>query len=84
MHTRNHFFQSGFEGKTKVVPHTNGNHKLIGGDKKLKYSDWSMVDFYGIEGGYKENYQSVRVFLTEDFEVLKNYPRSIGWLTAPT
>jgi hypothetical protein len=133
-------FQSGFEGKTKVVPHTNGNHKLIGGDKKLKYSDWStdvekraraksvyinytggdstkrfakiipepgnpknkvlqfwlnepflasenqekarvQVDFYGIEGGYKEFYQSVRVFLTEDFEVLKNYPRSIGWLT---
>jgi len=133
-------FQSGFEGETKVVPHTNGNHKLIGGDKNLKYSDWStdvekraraknvninytggdstkrfakiipepgnpknkvlqfwlnepylasenqekarvQVDFYGIDGGYKEFYQSVRVFLTEDFEVLKNYPRSIGWLT---
>lgn len=133
-------FQSGFEGETKVLPHTNGNHQLIGGDKKLKYSDWSndvekraraknvninytggdstkrfvkiipepgnpknkvfqfwlnesylasenqekarvQVDFYGIEGGYKEFYQSVRVFLTEDFEVLKNYPRSIGWLT---
>jgi hypothetical protein len=40
-----------------------------------------QVDFYGIGGGYKEFYQSVRVFLTEDFEVLKNYPRSIGWLT---
>ncbi len=133
-------FQSGFEDETKVVPYSNGNHQLIGGDKKLKYSDWStdvekraraknvtinytggdstkrfvkiipepgnpknkvlqfwlnesylasenqekarvQVDFYGIERGYKEFYQSVRVFLTEDFEVLKNYPQSIGWLT---
>jgi len=133
-------FQSGFEGETNVVSYTNGNHKLIGGDKNLKYSDWStdvekrasaknvninytggdstkrfakiipepgnpknkvfqfwlnesylasenqekarvQVDFYGIDGGYKEFYQSVRVFLTEDFEVVKNYPRSIGWLT---
>jgi len=40
-----------------------------------------QANLYGIKGGYKEFYQSVRVFLTEDFEVLKNYPRSIGWLT---
>lgn len=40
-----------------------------------------QVDFYAIDGGYKEFYQSVRVFLTEDFEVLKNYPMRINWLT---
>lgn len=34
-------FQSGFEGETKVVPAEKGNHQLNGGDKKLKYSNWS-------------------------------------------
>ncbi len=40
-----------------------------------------QANLYGIKDGYKEFYQSVRVFLTEDFEALKSYPRSIGWLT---
>ena len=134
------FFQSGFDGETKVVPYTNGNHKLIGGDKILRYSNWStdvekraraksvninytggdstkrfakiipepgnpknnvlqfwlnepflasenqekarvQIDFYGIEGGYKEFYQSVRVFLTEDFNEIKTYPHQITWCT---
>ncbi len=40
-----------------------------------------QLEFHQINGGYKEFYQSVRVYLTEDFNVLKNYPGNIGWLT---
>jgi hypothetical protein len=123
-----------------VIPIENGNHKIVGKDSKLKFSDWEadvenrakakkvtvnytggdstkryakivkdptnpknnvllfwlnepylasenqekarvQVDLYGIEGGYKEFYQSVRVFLHSDFNTLKNYPKKIGWLT---
>ena len=40
-----------------------------------------QVEFHKIVPGYKEFYQSVRVFLHEDFNALKNYPKRIGWLT---
>jgi hypothetical protein len=40
-----------------------------------------QTNLYGIIGGYKEFYQSVRVFLTEDFNVLKDYPGTINWIT---
>ncbi len=40
-----------------------------------------QTDIYGIREGYREFYQSVRVFLHEDFNALKNYPNKIGWLT---
>ncbi|MBC7889668.1 MAG: hypothetical protein H7Z13_17470 [Ferruginibacter sp.] len=40
-----------------------------------------QTNLYGIKGGYKEFYQSVRVFLTEDFNALKNYPHKIPWCT---
>lgn len=36
---------------------------------------------YGIKSGYKEFYQSVRVFLPEDFRALRKYPDKITWLT---
>lgn len=40
-----------------------------------------QLDFYGIKEGYREFYQSVRVFLHPDFNTLKSYPNRIGWLT---
>ncbi|MBC7887873.1 MAG: hypothetical protein H7Z13_08280 [Ferruginibacter sp.] len=40
-----------------------------------------QVDLYGIRGGYKEFYQSIRVFLHNDFNALKKYPAAIKWLT---
>ncbi|TCC88694.1 hypothetical protein EZ428_18830 [Pedobacter frigiditerrae] len=40
-----------------------------------------QTNLYGIKGEYKEIYQSVRVFLTKDFEVVKNYPHGISWCT---
>ena len=40
-----------------------------------------QVEFHNIEGGYKEFYQSIRVFLHEDFNALKQYPKRISWLT---
>lgn len=40
-----------------------------------------QCDLYGIKGGLKEFYQSVRVFLTDDFNTVKKYPKRIGWLT---
>lgn len=40
-----------------------------------------QANIYGIRNPYKEFYQSVRVFLHEDFKALTKYPESIGWLT---
>lgn len=40
-----------------------------------------QTDIYGIKEGFKEIYQSQRVFLTEDFNVLKTYPKPIRWCT---
>ncbi len=40
-----------------------------------------QTNLYGIRGGLKEFYQSVRVFLTDDFQAMKTYPRPIGWCT---
>ena len=40
-----------------------------------------QTNLYGIKDGLKEFYQSVRVFLTEDFNALKNYPHAITWCT---
>ncbi len=40
-----------------------------------------QVDWYGIKEGYREFYQSVRVFLTNDFNALKKFPKRISWLT---
>ncbi|HUX59575.1 MAG TPA: hypothetical protein VMV77_21565 [Bacteroidales bacterium] len=40
-----------------------------------------QTNLYGIKKGYKEFYQSERVFLHDDFNSLKSYPRKIGWLT---
>lgn len=40
-----------------------------------------QVEFHAIKGGYKEFYQSVRVFLTEDFNAMKTYPHRIPWCT---
>ncbi|MFC4213573.1 hypothetical protein ACFOWA_20450 [Pedobacter lithocola] len=40
-----------------------------------------QTNLYGIKGGFKEFYQSVRVFLSNDFAVLRDYPKRITWLT---
>ncbi len=40
-----------------------------------------QCDLYGIKPGLNEFYQSVRVFLTEDFNTVKKYPKRISWLT---
>ena len=40
-----------------------------------------QTDIYGIPKGFKEIYQTQKVFLTEDFNVLKTYPQKFGWLT---
>lgn len=40
-----------------------------------------QVDLYKIQGGLKEFYQSVRVFLHPDLAALTLYPRRISWLT---
>jgi len=48
-----------------------------GGVKKARV----QTNIYGITSGFKEMYQSVRVFLTKDFEVVKTYPKNIPWCT---
>ncbi|MBI4975952.1 MAG: hypothetical protein HZC28_00625 [Spirochaetes bacterium] len=40
-----------------------------------------QANIYSIREGLKEFYQSVRVFLTDDFNELKTYPRKITWCT---
>ena len=40
-----------------------------------------QANIYGGVTGLKEFYQSVRVFLTEDFNTVKTYPDEIHWLT---
>jgi hypothetical protein len=40
-----------------------------------------QTNLYGIKGGFKEFYQSVRLFLTEDFNAIRTYPHQIGWCT---
>lgn len=40
-----------------------------------------QVDFYGMQEGLKEFYQSVRVFLPEELKALRRYPGRINWCT---
>lgn len=40
-----------------------------------------QANIYGIRNPYKEFYQSIRVFLHDDFNALKKYPHKINWLT---
>ncbi len=40
-----------------------------------------QADIYGIKPGCRELYQSVRVYLSADFNVLKNYPKKLSWMT---
>lgn len=41
-----------------------------------------QLEFHGIRGGFREFYQSVRVFLPEEsFGALRDYPKTIEWLT---
>ena len=40
-----------------------------------------QANLYGINKGCKDFYQSVRVFLTEDFSAVKSYPHEISWCT---
>ncbi|MBA3706323.1 MAG: T9SS type A sorting domain-containing protein [Bacteroidetes bacterium] len=46
-----------------------------------QYKSRIQTNLYGIKGGYKDFYQSVRMFLTADFNQLKSYPNIINWLT---
>lgn len=73
----------------KVIPEPNNpnNHVLHywlndswqadGGQKKARI----QTNLYGIKSGLKEFTQSVRVFLTEDFNAMKSYPHKIPWCT---
>lgn len=40
-----------------------------------------QTNIYGIKQGLKEIYQSVRVYVHEDFKALSDYPKPIKWLT---
>lgn len=40
-----------------------------------------QASLYGIGSGYREFYQSVRMFVPADMNLLRTYPKSIGWLT---
>jgi len=40
-----------------------------------------QLELYSIQPGYKEFYQSVRTYFSTDFNALKIYQDSIGWLT---
>ena len=40
-----------------------------------------QTNIYGINTGLKEFYQSVRVFIPEDFNALRDYPARITWCT---
>lgn len=40
-----------------------------------------QANIYGAEKGMKEFYQSVRVFLPEDFNFVRKYPQKLHWLT---
>ena len=40
-----------------------------------------QLELYRIKGGYREFFQSVRVFLTEDFNALKKWQKNFNWLT---
>lgn len=41
----------------------------------------AQTNIYGIKPGLKEFYQSVRVFMTTDFNALRDYPGKITWCT---
>jgi hypothetical protein len=73
----------------QVVPEP-GNPK----NKVLKFwldDSWSasenerkariQANLYGLKPGLKEFYQSVRVFLTDDFNAVRSYPHPVRWLT---
>lgn len=71
-----------------VTDPTNANNKVLqfwlndswvadGGALKSRV----QTNLYGIVGGFKEFYQSVRVFLPTDFNELRTYPSKITWCT---
>ena len=55
----------------------NDSWTETGGDVKARV----QYEFYGIKGGYKEYYQSMRIFLPDEFSLLRKYPNTIKWLT---
>ena len=62
----------------KVLQYSiNDSWTETGGDIKARV----QYEFYGIKSGYKEYYQSVRIFLPDEFSLLRKYPSTIKWLT---
>jgi hypothetical protein len=65
-------------------PGNPGNHVLhfwlnepnVGGTKGR-----IQANLYGAENGMKEFYQSVRMFLPEDFMTVRRFPEKITWMT---
>jgi hypothetical protein len=55
----------------------NDSWKADGGVVKARV----QADIYGVKEGLKEFYQSVRVFLPEDWNVVRRYPHPIHWCT---
>jgi hypothetical protein len=62
----------------KVLQYSiNDSWTESGGDIKARV----QYEFYNIKAGYKEYYQSVRIFLPDEFSLLRKYPNTIKWLT---
>jgi hypothetical protein len=71
-----------------VTDPTNPNNKVL---KYWLHDGWQadsnlekariQTNIYGVREGFKEFYQSVRVYLSDDFNALKNYPDNIPWMT---
>ena len=63
----------------RVLHYRLSDHWPDGGNGSVKAR--VQYEFYNIKTGYKEYYQSVRMFLPSSFDLLKKYPSSINWLT---
>ncbi len=66
-------------GNNKVLHYRAGDYWLNSGEGEEKTR--IQLELYRIKGGYKEFFQSVRVYLTDDFNYLKKWQKSFNWLT---
>lgn len=63
----------------RVLLYRLNDHWPDGGNGSVKAR--VQYEFYNIKTGYKEYYQSVRMYLPPSFDLLRKYPSSISWLT---
>ena len=64
------------ENPSNHVLHFWLNEANVGGTKGR-----IQANLYGAEKGMKEFYQSVRIFLPDDFHTVRKFPEKITWLT---